>query len=137
VNYLLPLPSVEFFTLKEALKSMGLYLLYWIATIPVYLFAIPDVITRQQTANTALTNAYTNAALYWKKIAASFGILYLALVLLGAFFIIFSSYYNKRVTFIVFEIILLILSVWIIPLLVALGGVLFRDAYLSKTRQSE
>lgn len=136
VSYLTPLPSVEFFTLKEALKSVGLYLLYWIATIPIYLFAIPDVIMRQQTANTALKNAYTHGALYWKKIAASFGVLYLALISLGAFFIIFSSYYNKRVTLIAFEIILLILSIWIIPLFVALSGVLFRDAYLSRKNPS-
>lgn len=128
VNFLTPLPAV--FALKQALIFAGLYLLYWIATIPIYLFAIPDVITRQQTANNALKNAYTNGALRWKKIAAFYGLLYLVLAFLGALFIIFSSVYYNHNMLIGLEVIVFVVSIWIIPLFVALGGVLFRDAYL-------
>lgn len=129
VNYFVPVPPVEFLVLKDALKIMALYLIYWVITIPIVLFAIPHVITQKQTATTALTHAYRNAALCWKKIIVSYGVLYLAMLLTVVFYIIATSYGNKTITLILLEITLLIASIWIIPLYVALASVLFRDAY--------
>lgn len=129
VNYLVPVPPVEFLVLKDALKIMALYLIYWVITIPIVLFAIPHVITQKQTAITALTHAYRNAASYWKKIIVSYGVLYLAMMLTAAFYIIAASYGNKTTILILMEITLMIICIWLIPLYVTLASVLFRDAY--------
>lgn len=129
MNYLVPIPLMEHMVLKELLIIMGFYLIYWAITIPILLFAIPHIVMQKQKTGTALRLAYRHAALCWKKIIASYGTLYLAISIIVVLFIAISSYSHRQITLIILEAILLILSIWIIPLYVTLASVLFRDAY--------
>jgi hypothetical protein len=95
------------------------------------LFAIPLTVIKKQPLIQALSSANTMAAIHWKKIVLSYGLLSIPSILV---FISILLKLGNKITMGLIGL-MLILSIWILPMVVTLIGVLFRDAYRLKSHK--
>lgn len=126
MSYFVPFFINQPIPLKEVFSLLIIFLIYWAIILPILLFAIPQIVTQKQRAIAALMTAYQHAAQYWKKILVCYGLLYLPYCLIG---IVCNIFYMSVILLNCFIVLKLVLSLWILPLAITLGGILFREAY--------
>ncbi len=102
---------------------------------PMTIFAFPLVITQKLTVYAALASAYEKM---WANWVIVLGTSILLFILIAAVFIalmLISKFMPPAIGFI-FIIALTIVPIWLLPMLILIGGILFRDLYGLKMRQA-
>ena len=95
---------------------------------PMTIFAFPLVITQKLTVSAALASAYEKMWANWVIVLGT-SILLFILTAAVFFALIFISKFMPPAIGFIFIIALTIVPIWLLPMLILIGGILFRDLY--------
>ncbi len=126
MSFFVPFTLNQPIPLTEIFKFLIFFLVHWLFILPLLIFAIPQIITKKESSMTAIIQAYQHAAHGWKKILLSYGLLYLPYCLIG---IVCNLFYMPAAQLASFILLRIILSIWLLPMTMILGGIIFRDTY--------
>lgn len=131
-----------FFATFPSQESYGLayrfvrHAILFIVFIPITVFAFPLLILQRLTAYSALKRAYQTMYTHWKVVTGCYLVIYIPIYsMLGILFGIglFHPFVENYIT----PLLELILSVWLLPLMITIGGILFRDVYGLKRKNAD
>ncbi len=119
----------------ELTFKLVLQIIFLIALTPIMYFAFPLVITKNLTVSSALLSAYINISRNRANIAGPIVIM----TIIFPSIMIFLSLITPHIPILlagILQIIAFILEIWLIPMVATLGGILFRDTYGLKIKDS-
>lgn len=123
-----PLLLFPGYSASELVFKFGVYVLLSFIVTPITFFAFPLVIIKKLAVFEALNSAYKNVYTNWRMIAGP--IIFINILfpsMLGCLTLLrphMSAVFGG-----VLQIIISLLSVWLIPIIPTLGGILFRETY--------
>lgn len=103
--------------------------------LPLNAFAMPLMITRKLDINAAIDSALRKMKIYWKEVLVINSIFFVILIINHLISIALIAHKISYSVFIVYTLLILISSPWLMALFATINGVLFRNVYgLKQTR---